>query len=190
MGKFKAGEEQSFEGVPPEIYNCYIEEASYVHKSGDKKPYLKLKLVVLEGEYEGWPIFDQLYDTPEAQWKFASLVHATGLAQDPEFEFDTETLHELVNGQFLQVKTKVEKYENEERTKVQRYTKHPQVKEQLEAKAAEAAAATPPAAAAAPAAPPAPPAAPAAAAPPASPAAPTKPTPKLPSPPSKKKISV
>ena len=193
MAKFKAGEEQSFEGVPaPGPYNCVIEEATYIPAKEGKKPHLKLKLVVLEGEYEGWPIFDQLYDTPEAQWKFSSLVHATGLAQDTEFEFDTETLHELVKGQFLQVRVKMEEYDGESRTRVSRFAKHPEVKKQLEESAASTDSAKPAEAPAAeaPAAPTPPPAAPAAKPAASKPPAPPKPTPKAPGSPAKKSIKV
>ncbi|MGH9388836.1 MAG: DUF669 domain-containing protein [Vicinamibacteria bacterium] len=173
--------EDSFNVDPDEASNL-VPEGEYVvtvlkaekvkAKSEDGYPYIKLQLMVAQGQYEGETVTDQLSESPKAKWRLAQLVKACGLAKKGETGERPFTVASLLNS-VLNIKVKHEEYKGMDRARPTRYWMHETTQERLKqeegpgsgggtegAPAADpAASAAPPSSAPAPAAAPAAPAA-------------------------------
>ena len=93
--------------LPIGVYLVEVAEAN-LGKSSNDKPYLNLRLKVLEPEeYEGRTIFDRIFLTPESMWRAKKALRAF------EFEVDgplnmREVAYDIV-GREVEVRTKVRK---------------------------------------------------------------------------------
>jgi len=112
-------EEQSFETIPKGTYAVIVEETEFRMSATSGKPMWNLTLVITDGEFKGrkvWHIMsfsEGAMPTTKAQLlKFAPEVISA--------RFDPKKIAEsgVLNGKKFRVKTKIEAYQGEDRTKI------------------------------------------------------------------------
>lgn len=95
--------------LPNDTYECRVLEIN--QKSGSKSFYIQVIYEVLDGEYEGRKIYDNVMTSGQAAWQFCDWWEAlTGEELDvddlEEFDFDTDD----VVGQAIGIATEQEEY--------------------------------------------------------------------------------
>jgi hypothetical protein len=112
-------EEQSFELLPKGVYDCVIEDCEYKLSNSSGKPMWSLTLVVTSGEFEGRKLFANMSFSEKAlpMTKATIMKIAPDVLQAPFMPKKIADEGTLV-GKNVRAKTKIEKYEGEERTRV------------------------------------------------------------------------
>lgn len=112
-------EEQSFENVPKGTYNVVIEQIEYKLSNSSGKPMWNLTLIITDGEFKGRKLWHIV------SFSEAALPMSKGqiLKFAPEVlskRFDPKKIAESgdLNGKKFRVKTKIEPYNGEDRTKI------------------------------------------------------------------------
>jgi hypothetical protein len=112
-------EEQSFENIPKGTYDCVIEACEYALSNSSGKPMWKMTYTITDGEFAGRKIFDLISFSEKA------IPMAKGKIQRfaPEVlskRFDPKAIADSgdLTGKALRVKTKLEEYEGDLKTKV------------------------------------------------------------------------
>lgn len=66
-----------------------LEIKKIVEKTADKGVYLAVEFRVVEGDFEDWPIFDNISTAEGAQWRLAQFGRACGIVNKGQVEMDT-----------------------------------------------------------------------------------------------------
>ncbi len=110
-------EEATNEVVPRGTYSCTIEECNYKLSQNSGNPMWEIKLNIDDGDYEGRKLFTFLSFSDKA----LPLTKKTLAAIAPEFlsgPFNMEEAASDMEGKAVRVKTTIEKYQGEDRSRV------------------------------------------------------------------------
>lgn len=112
-------EEAKFEAIPKGTYDVVVEEVEFKHSNTSGKPMWNLTLVITSGEFKGRKLWHIMSFSEGAQ----PTTKAQLLKFAPELissRFDPKKIAESgkLNGKKFRVKTKIEPYEGQDRTKI------------------------------------------------------------------------
>lgn len=65
--------------VPVGEYTLMVIKAEKRQSEGKEYPYVFVQFAVADGEYEGWPVTDNLSENPKARFRLVALYKAAGL---------------------------------------------------------------------------------------------------------------
>jgi hypothetical protein len=95
-------------------------------REGSKAPYLAVDMVVEDGPFKRYHVFDNLSTSEKAAWKLGAFFKALGV---PDLSDDQEVETDDFIGRPIIVTVEAEEYEGKRRPRVKKYRMHPAVKE-------------------------------------------------------------
>jgi len=113
-------EEATFENVPKGTYDCVVEEVEFKFSESSGQPAWYFKLTISDGEYAGRKLFYIMSFSEKAlpYTKAALLRFAPKYANMPNFNPQKVADSGDLVGLAIRVRTKIEAYEGEDRTRV------------------------------------------------------------------------
>jgi len=83
---FKLGDKLGGATVEPGLYNIRLYEWSKTTTNVSNKPMIKLQWKIVDGDYEGQLLFDQVVTTEEGIFRACNILSAVGYSSDTEFD--------------------------------------------------------------------------------------------------------
>ena len=114
-----AVEEQSFDLIPKGTYDAIIEEVEFKMSQSSNQPMWNLTLAITEGEFRGRKLFGMISFSPKAlPGSKAAIRKIAPELLEGVFDVVKIAKEGLLNGKKLRVKTKIEAYDGEDRTRI------------------------------------------------------------------------